>query len=58
MNELKGQLSVIISKTLPLSERIREPSCEHREIVEALKQRDSKAAEAIMRKHIPAVQNG
>jgi len=52
MNELKGQLSVIILKTLPLSKRIRESSHEHREIVEALKRRDSKAAEAIMHGHI------
>jgi len=52
MDELKGQLSVIISKTLPFSRRIIEYSNEHREIVKALKIRDSNAAENIMHKHI------
>lgn len=52
MDELKGQLSVIISKTLPLSKRLEESSNEHREIIKALKIRDCNNAEAIMHKHI------
>lgn len=52
MDEFKGQLSVIISKTLPFSKRIIEYSNEHREIIKALKIGDSNTAEKIMHKHV------
>ena len=51
-DELSGQLSMLVSKTISFAGEPKKSSDEHRKIVEAIKQNDEKLAKRIIQNHI------